>query len=156
MEDKKLGLNKDEMEILYNLQYQIARNDASITNVLLIKNKVANLKIAWIEEWKKTVEKKFASEFIEENVKLQWHKFNDLKLKISKNNPTNPWFETVLEQCVRFEPYYSLGLDSDKKYNLLKRSFASYNKQEADKFMDTIFPTRYYDKGYATIIRNKI
>lgn len=156
MNSDKLGLTLEQTEILYNLEYLTALNDIQATKMPVGEENIRALKQEWADEWKQTMSKGFASFVQIDNAELHWYTKEELLERVKNNNPNKVWFRLVLLEALLFEPYYPLTLEKDKKgndipsskYNLLNKPLCGYSKANAEKYLDTIFDSSYYTKGY--------
>ncbi|NLL04703.1 MAG: hypothetical protein GX270_02710 [Clostridiaceae bacterium] len=161
MNDDKLGLTIGQVEILYNLEYYKTLNDIRSTKVVINNEGVKSLKQEWLDEWKKLISKGFSSFLQIEGAELYWYTEQELIQKIEENEPRNTWFRLVLLETILFEPYYSLGLEKDKKgneipskkYRGLQNIINGYNKGNGDDYIDSFFSGSYYSKGYIKRLR---
>lgn len=161
MEYDKFGINEEQTEILYNLEYYKTLNDIYTTKMPIGGDKIRQLKREWLEEWKGYMTAGFAGFINRKNAKLNWYSLEELNEKIKVNNPSKPWFRLVLLEAMLFEPYYSLSTETDKKgnevpskkYSSLNTPIAGYNKGEGDKYLDDRFAVRYQLTGYVKRLR---
>ena len=157
----KLGLTIEQTEILYNLEYYKTLNDIETTKQPINKDGIKNLKTGWLDEWKTFITEGFASFLGIEGATLHWYSKQELVKKIEQNEPQKTWFRLVLLEAMLFEPYYTLGLDQDKKgntvpskkYHLLQIPTCGYSKNSGDAYLDSYFNGDYYHKGYIKRLR---
>ena len=96
-----------------------------------------------------------------EGATLHWYSKQELIKKIEENEPQKTWFRLVLLEAMLFEPYYSLGIDQDKKgnavpskkYTQLQIPTCGYSKSAGDGFLDSYFVGNYYQQGYIKRLR---
>ena len=142
MSEEKFYLNKDQVEILYNLEYHKTLND--------IRNStgdVKELKKDWVEEWKNYMELGFPSFLNMPDVKLHWYDRIELLNKINELGYKERWYKLVLLEAMIFEPYYTISTEKNekgeeipsKKYNKLKGMFNGFDQARGDNFLDDVF-----------------
>lgn len=156
MDFEKLGLNIEQTEILYNLEYYKTLNDIEITGIPIGRDKIISLKKEWIKEWKSYMESGFEDFVQEKDAKLHWYSKEELLQKVSANEPKKPWLRLVLLEAMLFEPYYSLSTESDKdgndipskRYEALRLPFVGFDEDEGDKYLDSFFSNEYIQTGY--------
>ena len=81
--------------------------------------------------------------------------------KIEEKEPQSTWFRLVLLETMLFEPYYPLSVEKDKKgndvpsnkYSRLRVPLNGYSKGVGDRFLDSLFATNFYTKGYVKRLR---
>ncbi|NMD38528.1 MAG: hypothetical protein GYA87_07625 [Christensenellaceae bacterium] len=159
---EKFCLTVDQTEILYNLEYFKTMNDIQNNKLLINYEGVKNLKLDWLNEWKNIISSGFESFLQVKGAKINW--YNDEKeliQKIEENEPHKTWFRLVLLEAMLFEPYYTLGLEKDKKgnnvpsqkYKMLQNIFNGFKKDLGDNYLDSLFCSDYYTKGYIARLR---
>jgi len=161
MDYDKLGLNIEQTEILYNLEYYKTLNDIEATTMPIGKEKTIFLKQEWLNEWQSYMESGFADFVQEKDAKLHWYSREELLQKVSENEPEKPWLRLVLLESMLFEPYYPLSIEKDKKgndipskkYDALKVPLAGFRKNEGDSYLDSFFPNTYCQDGYVKRLR---
>ena len=161
MEYDKFGLNEEQTEILYNLEYYKAINDIECTKVPVGGDKIRELKKEWIEEWKDYMTEGFSGFMNTENAELNWYTCEELDEKINANNPKKPWFRLVLLEAMLFEPYFPMSTETDKKgneiptkkYSKLNSPIAGYKKREGDKYLEERFASVNHLSGYVNRLR---
>ena len=161
MDIDKFGLNVDQTEILYNLEYYKTLNDIRATILPINNEGVKLLKQDWLDEWKEYISKGFSSFLQIEGAELHWYTEQELIHKIEENEPQNTWFRLVLLETMLFEPYYPLKLEKDKKgndipsnkYKNLQNIINGYKKGIGDNYIDSFFSGSYYSKGYIKRLR---
>ena len=161
MEYDKFGLNEEQTEILYNLEYYKAINDIECTKVPVGGDKIRELKREWIEEWKDYMTSGFSGFMNTQNAELNWYTCEELDEKIKANNPKKPWFRLVLLEAMLFEPYFAMSTETDKKgneiptkkYSKLNSPIAGYKKREGDKYLEERFASVNHLSGYVNRLR---
>lgn len=157
----KLGLTVEQTEFLYNLEYYKTLNDIETTKQPINKDGIKNLKNEWLGEWKTFITEGFASFLGIEDATLHWYSKQELIKKIEENEPQKTWFRLVLLEAMLFEPYYTLGLEQDKKghsvpskkYHQLQIPTCGYSKNSGDAYLDSYFSGNYYHQGYIKRLR---
>lgn len=161
MSSEKLGLTLEQTEILYNLEYLVTLNDIQTTKIPLGGESIRSLKHQWLDEWQQSMTAGFASFVQIPDAVLHWYSEQELLAKIEVNNPTGTWFRLALLEAMLFEPYYPLTIETDKKGNAvpckkylpIHNPVCGFNKGNADKYLDSIFPEVYYTAGYIKRLR---
>ena len=161
MSSEKLGLTLEQTEILYNLEYLVTLNDIQTTKIPLGGESIRSLKHQWLDEWQQSMTGGFASFVQIPDAVLHWYSEQELLAKIEANNPTGTWFRLALLEAMLFEPYYPLTIETDKKGNAvpckkylpIHNPVCGFNKGNADKYLDSIFPEVYYTAGYIKRLR---
>ncbi len=161
MSSEKLGLTLEQTEILYNLEYLVTLNDIQTTKIPLGGESIRSLKHQWLDEWQQSMTAGFSSFVQIPDAVLHWYSEQELLAKIEVNNPTGTWFRLALLEAMLFEPYYPLTIETDKKGNAvpskkylpIHNPVCGFNKGNADKYLDSIFPEAYYIAGYIKRLR---
>ena len=161
MSSEKLGLTLEQTEILYNLEYLVTLNDIQTTKIPLGGESIRSLKHQWLDEWQQSMTAGFSSFVQIPDAVLHWYSEQELLAKIEVNNPTGTWFRLALLEAMLFEPYYPLTIETDKKGNAvpskkylpIHNPVCGFNKGNADKHLDSIFPEAYYTAGYIKRLR---
>ena len=161
MEYDKFGLNEDQTEILYNLEYYKTLHDIECTNNLVGGEKIRQLKREWLQEWKDYMTPGYTGFINRANAELHWYTFDELNEKIKINNPDSPWFRLVLLEAMLFEPYFPLTTETDKKgnevpskkYSSINAPIVGYKKGDGDKYLDDVFAGNYQLPGYVKRLR---
>ena len=154
MDMNKFGLTLEQTEILYNLEYHKTRNDMEHTKLTINNEAVKALKREWMREWQELMTGSFSSFLQVENTKLNWYSEEELVQKIESESPDQPWFRLVLLEAMLFEPYYTLGVEKDKKgneipskkYKDLNNPINGYKKSEGDRYLEKLFSEKPYYK----------
>lgn len=157
----KFGLNLEQTEILYNLEYYKTLSDIMATKLPINNEAIKSLKHDWLREWKEYISKGFSSFLQVDDAEMHWYTEQELIQKIEENNPHNTWFRLVLLEAMLFEPYFPLGLDTDKKgnsipskkYKALQNMINGYKKNNGDDYLDSLFSGSYYTQGYIKRLR---
>ena len=157
----KLGLSLEQTEILYNLEYYKTLNDIETTNIPITGESVKGLKTAWLQEWSKFISAGFESFTQVPWAEMHWYSMDELYQRISENNPNEPWYRLILLEAMLFEPYYSLGIEKDKKgndvpckkYKNLNNPINGFKKTEGDNFINEQFTGKYCESGYVNRLR---
>ena len=100
MDYDKFGLNEDQTEILYNLEYYKTLHDIECMNNLVGGEKTRQLKREWLQEWKDYMTSGYTGFINRANAELNWYTFDELNEKIKTNSPCNPWFRLVLLEAM--------------------------------------------------------
>lgn len=161
MDYDKFGLNEEQTEILYNIEYYKTIHDIECTKIPVGGEKVRQLKREWIEEWKGYMTSGFTGFMNSKSAKLNWYTVDELNEKIKKNDPSKPWFRLILLEAMLFEPYFPLSTEKDKKgnempskkYSHVNTPVAGYKKGEGDKYLDGAFSSKYNLNGYVKRLR---
>ena len=156
MDMNKFGLTVEQTEILYNLEYHKTLNDIEHTKLPINNEAVKALKREWIREWQVLMTGAFSSFLQIENAELHWYSEAELVEKIEANEPNGTWFRLVLLEAMLFEPYYTLGVEKDKKdpnkdvpskkYKDLQNPINGYKKGEGDRYLENLFAEKSYYK----------
>lgn len=161
MEYDKFGLNEEQTEILYNLEYYKTLHDIECTKIPVGGEKIRQLKGEWLEEWKGYMTSGFTGFMNSANAELNWYTFDELNERIKANDPDSPWFRLVLLEAMLFEPYFPLTTETDKKgnevpskkYSSVNTPISGYKKSDGDKFLDDGFAGNYHLTGYVKRLR---
>lgn len=161
MEYDKFGLNEEQTEILYNLEYYKTLHDIECTKIPVGGEKIRQLKGEWLEEWKGYMTSGFTGFMNSANAELNWYTFDELNERIKANDPDSPWFRLVLLEAMLFEPYFPLTTETDKKgnevpskkYSSVNTPISGYKKSDGDKFLDDVFAGNYHLTGYVKRLR---
>ena len=154
MDMNKFGLTLEQTEILYNLEYHKTRNDMERTKLTINNEAVKALKREWTREWQELMTGAF-SEFLQvDDAELHWYSEEELVAKIEANEPHGEWFRLALLEAMLFEPYYTLGVEKDKKgndipskkYRDLNNPINGYKKGEGDHYLEQLFAQKDYYK----------
>ena len=155
--DRMMGLTLEQIEILYNIEYEKIRNDINLTSSLTDKK----LKKEWMIEWEHYMQDGFASFTQVKGAQLCWLTKDDLRKNIEDNEPEKPWYRLVLLEAMLFEPYYPLALDLDsngvlipgKKYDALRSPGKGFNKSRGDDFLNAEYAGDYCSENYISRLR---
>lgn len=161
MDYDKLGLNEEQTEILYNLEYYKTLHDAYRSNLPIGREKIRQMKLEWLNEWKGYMTKGFKGFMNSMNAELNWYSLEELHEKIRLNSSEKPWFRLVLLEAMLFEPYFPLKTQTDKrgkevpsnKYSYINAPITGYNKPEGDRYLDSEFSGRHKFPGYVKRLR---
>lgn len=157
----KFGLTLEQTEILYNLEYYKTLSDIMATKLPINNEAIKSLKNDWLREWKEYISEGFSSFLQIDDAEIHWYTEQELIQKIEENDPRNTWFRLVLLEAMLFEPYFPLGLDTDrkgnsipsKKYRALQNIINGYRESNGDDYLDSLFSESYYTKGYINRLR---
>lgn len=161
MDYDKLGLNEEQTEILYNLEYYKTLHDAYRSKLLIGGEKILQMKLEWLNEWKGYMTKGFKGFMNNMNAELNWYSLEELHEKIRLNSSEKPWFRLVLLEAMLFEPYFPLKTETDKKgkevpskkYSYINAPITGYKKSEGDMYLDSEFSGRHEFPGYVKRLR---
>ena len=161
MEYDKFGINEEQIVILYNLEYYKTLHDIESTKILFGNEKIRQLKIEWLKEWKAYMTNGFPSFMKNAKAKLVWYSLEELHERISMNDVSKPWFRLALLEAMLFTPYFPLSVETNKKgnkipsekYSALSMPIAGYNKINSDKYLDDVFAKVYQLDGYVKRLR---
>lgn len=161
MDYDKLGLNEEQTEILYNLEYYKTLHDAYRSNLPIGGEKIRQMKLEWLNEWKGYMTKGFKGFMNSMNAELNWYSLEELHEKIRLNSSEKPWFRLVLLEAMLFEPYFPLKTETDKKgkevpsnkYSYINAPITGYKKSEGDRYLDSEFSGRHKFPGYVKRLR---
>lgn len=161
MDYDKLGLNEEQTEILYNLEYYKTLNDAYGSKIPVGGEKIRQMKLEWLNEWKGYMTKGFKGFMNNMNAELNWYSLEELHEKIRLNSSEKPWFRLVLLEAMLFEPYFPLKTETDKKgkevpsnkYSYINAPITGYKKSEGDRYLDSEFSGRHKFPGYVKRLR---
>lgn len=162
MDMRGFGLTIEQTVILYNLEYQKARNDIQHTDLLLHRSAMRALKQKWLDEWRAYMTAGFPSFLQIEDAQLQWYTEEELVRKIQEMSPQEPWFRLVLLEAMLFEPYYPLSTEKDKKgkeipskeYDDIRSGICGFKKSEGDKYLESVFAPLCGTTGYIKRLRS--
>ncbi len=154
MDMNKFGLTVEQTEILYNLEYLKTMNDIERTKLPINNEAVKALKREWLREWKELMTGAFASFLQMEHIELHWYSEAELMEKVEANAPNGTWFRLALLEAMLFEPYYTLGVEKDKKgnevpskkYKDIQNPINGYKKSEGDNYLENLFKGKEYYK----------
>jgi len=114
----KFGLNIEQTQVLFSLQYQIILNDILIER----KNQEKEIKMKWASEWKKYIEcelvnlAKDISPTQNYGLYLNLTKLREVIEKLRKTlNGNNTPLYLILLEVVLFRPYFPLNEEKTKK-----------------------------------------
>lgn len=161
MDYDKLGLNEEQTAILYNLEYYKTLHDAYGSKLPVGGEKIRQMKLEWLNEWKGYMTKGFKGFMNSMNAELNWYSLEELHEKIRLNSSEKPWFRLVLLEAMLFEPYFPLKTETDKKgkevpsnkYSYINAPITGYKKSEGDRYLDSEFSGRHKFPGYVKRIR---
>lgn len=157
----KLGLSLKQTEILYNLEYYKTLHDIETTNIPITGEAIKALKSEWLQEWTTFISDGFESFTQVPGAKIHWYSMDELHQCIAKEKPNEPWYRLILLEAMLFEPYYTLGVEMDKKgnsvpckkYKHLNNPINSFKKNEGDRFLNEKFTGKYCTQGYVKRLR---
>ena len=155
MNADRFELTREQVEILYNIEYQLVRHDVLTTKLPVNNDAVRSLKWEWLDEWKNYITKGFSSFLNISNTSIEWYDEDELCRKIEANKPQGVWFRLVLLEAMLFEPYYPMTLEDDGKGGQkpsAKYKSIGYNREGADGYLDEKF-AGYYQSGYIKRLR---
>lgn len=158
---EEFGLTIDQIEILYNLEYYKTLNDIQRTKVPVENKRVKKLKREWLDEWKRYLTEGFPSFTQVDDSELHWYTEQELMQQVEKNKPDQIWFRLVLLEAMLFEPYFTIGVEKDKKGNLvaskkyrsLQNAINGYKKGDGDRYLDLFFMGNYCPRDYIKRLR---
>lgn len=161
MDYDKLGLNEEQTAILYNIEYYKTLNDAYGSKIPVGGEKIRQMKLEWLNEWKGYMTKDFKGFMNNMNAELNWYSLEELHEKIRLNSSEKPWFRLVLLEAMLFEPYFPLKTETDKKgkevpsnkYSYINAPITGYKKSEGDRYLDSEFSGRHKFPGYVKRLR---
>lgn len=161
MDYDKLGLNEEQTAILYNIEYYKTLNDAYGSKIPVGGEKIRQMKLEWLNEWKGYMTKGFKGFMNNMNAELNWYSLEELHEKIRLNSSEKPWFRLVLLEAMLFEPYFPLKTETDKKgkevpsnkYSYINAPITGYKKSEGDRYLDSEFSGRHKFPGYVKRLR---
>lgn len=161
MDYDKIGLNEEQTEILYNIEYYKTLHDAYESKLPVGGEKIRQMKLEWLNEWKGYMTKGFKGFMNSMNAELNWYSLEELHEKIRLNSSEKPWFRLVLLEAMLFEPYFPLKTETDKKgkevpsnkYSYINVPITGYKKSEGDRYLDSEFSGRHKFPGYVKRLR---
>ncbi|MDO4633911.1 MAG: hypothetical protein Q4B01_08660 [Eubacteriales bacterium] len=157
MELEKLGLNLEQTEILYNIEYYKTRYDARKTKSIINTKQIQRLKLEWAEEWKGFISDGFSSFTQIEGAEIHWYSTDELMKKIEENDPDQPWYRLVLLEAMLFVPYFPINITKDRgvdrKYKELQNPINGYKTSIGDECLERFYTGRYCPKGYIRRLR---
>lgn len=161
MDYDKLGLNEEQTAILYNIEYYKILHDAYGSKLPVGGEKIRQMKLEWLNEWKGYMTKGFKGFMNSMNAELNWYSLEELHEKIRLNSSEKPWFRLVLLEAMLFEPYFPLKTETDKKgkevpsnkYSYINAPITGYKKSEGDRYLDSEFSGRHKFPGYVKRLR---
>ena len=153
-----LGLNMEQTEILYNIEYYKVLNDIEYTNIPIGKENIKKLKNEWLQEWKKNISDGFESFTQVFGAKIHWYSMEELQERIYTLNLSKTWYRLILLEALLFEPYYTLRIEKDRKgndipsqkYKDLNNFINGFKKSEGERFLNNYFTGKYCEQGYVT------
>ena len=152
-------LTPEQVEILYNLEYQKTLADIERTNNPLNAEKEKRLKMEWLNRWRSFIET--GAPYLGLLNTIQWYSQDELIHKIEANSPWDPWFSKVVFKAMQFRPYFPLITDHKEngqiwlhhRYNSL---FNMCNVKTLDDSFDRLFASKiYWEKGKAAQMRKE-
>lgn len=157
-----LGLNMEQTEILYNIEYYKVLNDIEYTNIPIGKENIKKLKNEWLQEWKKNISDGFESFTQVFGAKIHWYSMEELQERIYTLNPSKTWYRLIFLEALLFEPYYTLRIEKDRKgndipsqkYKDLNNFINGFKKSEGERFLNNYFTGKYCEQGYVTRLQN--
>ena len=161
MDYDKLGLNEEQTAILYNIEYYKTLHDAYESKLPDGGEKIRQMKLEWLNEWKGYMTKGFKGFMNSMNAELNWYSLEELHEKIRLNSSEKPWFRLVLLEAMLFEPYFPLKTETDKKgkevpsnkYSYINAPITGYKMSEGDRYLDSEFSGRHKFPGYVKRLR---
>lgn len=161
MDYDKLGLNEEQTAILYNIEYYKTLHDAYESKLPVGGEKIRQMKLEWLNEWKGYMTKGFKGFMNSMNAELNWYSLEELHEKIRLNSSEKPWFRLVLLEAMLFEPYFPLKTETDKKgkevpsnkYSYINAPITGYKMSEGDRYLDSEFSGRHKFPGYVKRLR---
>lgn len=151
----RFELTREQVEILYNIECQLVRNDVLTTKLPVNNDAVRSLKWEWLDEWKNYITQGFSSFLNIPDAVIEWYDMDELRRKIEENNPSDVWFRLVLLEAMLFEPYYSMTLEDDGKGGQrpsTKYKSLRYSSKGADGYLNAQF-AGYYQSDYVKRLR---
>jgi len=161
MSQEKLGLTLEQAEILYNLEYHKTLNDIQASRIIGTPEAIKALKREWLREWQQYITNHFAQFLQIEQAEMHWYSLEELVERVESLEPNGTWLRLVLLETMLFEPYFPLGVETDKKgtsipskkYNELHKPLIGYDKKSGDIWLDSVFTGDHYTKGYIQRLR---
>ena len=155
-EMSRFGLDTHQVEILYNLEYLLTKNDIENTKVPIKENDSKKLKEEWLSDYKNLITKGYSEFTNEKDAVLHWYSREELLETIQSLHPEETWFSMVLLEASLFTPYFPITTEQNKdgeeipskKYESLKLPFVRYDRKAGSLFLDSLFDNAYYQKGF--------
>ncbi len=155
MNADRFELTREQVEILYNIEYQLVRHDVLTTKLPVNNDAVRSLKWEWLDEWKNYMTQGFSSFLNIPDASIEWYDMDELCRKIEANEPQGIWFRLVLLEAMLFEPYYPMTLEDDGKGGQkpgTKYKGLKYSPKGADDYLNVQF-AGYYQSDYIKRLR---
>ena len=152
-------LTAEQVEILYNLEYQKTLIDIDRTNNPINAAGEKKLKMEWLNRWRSFIE--MGEPYLGLMGSIRWYTQDELIHKIEANSPWDPWFSKVMFKAMQFRPYFPLITDHKEngkiwlhhRYNSL---FNMCNVKTLDDSFDRLFANKiYWEKGRAAQMRKE-
>ncbi len=152
-------LTPQQVEILYNLEYQKTLIDIERTNNPINAAGEKKLKMEWLNRWRSFIE--MGEPYLGLMGSIRWYTQDELIHKIEANSPWDPWFSKVMFKAMQFRPYFPLITDHKEngkiwlhhRYNSL---FNMCNVKTLDDSFDRLFANKiYWEKGRAAQMRKE-
>lgn len=161
MDIDKFGLSLEQTEILYNIEYYKVLNDIEATSIPITGEAIKELKRAWLREWADFISKGFESFTQVPGAQMRWYSMDELQRQVAKLNPEKPWYRLILLEAMLFDPYYPLGIETDKKgtelpskkYKNLNSPVNGFKKGEGDRYLSEYFTGTYCTQNYVKRLR---
>ncbi len=105
------GLTKEQLHILYSLEYAITQKDISAD-----KKAVAN-KSLWLEKWEKAL-----NDSQVDKISIPYKERSQLISAVKEEANTSPnktWFYLIMLEATLFVPYFPLETEEDKRFKNL-------------------------------------
>lgn len=143
---ERFSLTIEQTEILYNLEYHKTLGDINDSKLSKGKNKIRDLKLEWLNEWKEYISKGFPGFVNKKEARITWYSNEEIISKIKNNNPNGIWLRLSALEAMLFEPYYPLSMKVDekgkpvasKKYLELKKLNRGFKKANSDAYLQSL------------------
>ncbi len=160
MDFDKFGLNEEETEILYNVEFYKTLHDIETAKLIVGNESILKKKREWLEEWKTYLSENYSRFINKKDAQLHWYSLVELQKKIEENDPKKTWLRLVLLEAMLFEPYFPLTLVNDKKgntvldnkYKALQNSITGYKWKNGDQYLE-VLSCKYLPLGYVSRLR---
>lgn len=109
-----LSITRDQLNLLYSLEYQMLNEDLALTKGEKAKEK----KKHWISVWKDSIETAYAQQGV--CIIISEGEFYSVLRREVKTSNNISWLYTVLLEALHFKPYTKLSEEKENSYKGLK------------------------------------
>lgn len=144
---ERMCLSVSQIIILYNLEMHKTMNDINHTKLCFHQEKIKQLKLDWVSEWKRNIDNGFNSFTQQQAILMTWYSEEELIEVIEASQPEQTWLKLVMLEAMLFEPYFDLSFDTDKKgkvvpskkYSNLRKPPNMCKKAVGDKYLEILY-----------------